>query len=90
MITAINLDQSEFDIYTEESVQKKVPESAGIYLLWAKQAKGDWDCIHVGHATNIKRNLLQHLSPDETDKYIRSKVQRSICGYEWALVSSEV
>lgn len=88
MIPSYNIEKSDFDIYTEASVLEKVPEGAGIYLLWAKLQKGEWDCIHIGHSSNLRSNLLQHLSKEEKDNSIKSKVQKLICGYEWALISS--
>lgn len=83
----IEIKESVFEIYTEENVREKVPESSGIYLLWAKTHKNEWDCIHVGHSNNLKSNLLHHLSKDEKSDKIKSNVQKYICGYEWTIIS---
>lgn len=75
--------------YTESTVKNNVPEKAGIYLLWVKLTNGKWRCFYVGQADNLKTRLLQHLSDNEKNECIKTKVSKYTCGFEFALVGKQ-
>ncbi|MDD2798306.1 MAG: hypothetical protein PHV20_06890 [Bacteroidales bacterium] len=77
------ISKSKFEIYTELNVYQNAPEKPGVFLLWAKPFRGNWECFHIGKSDNLKFDLLQFLSPDDSENPIKEKVRKFICGYEW-------
>jgi len=82
----MKIQWSTFQRLTEENIEKYVPTSAGVYLLWVKLKSGKWRCYYVGQAKNLEERLLAHISTSEPNKCIKNKVSKYICGYEYARV----
>lgn len=59
----------------ETNVKKFAPEKSGVYLLWVAHEKKGWVISYVGQAENLKKRLLQHLSPDEKNECIKNKLK---------------
>lgn len=74
--------------YTEEEVKKYVPPDAGIYMLWVQIQSGKWRCFYVGKG-NLKERFLHHLSSDEENECLSNKISKYVCGFEYAVVSSQ-
>src|SRR6266404_637568 len=72
--------------YSEETVKKYVPTSAGVYLLWVKLKDGKWRCFYAGQASNLEGRLLEHLGEDEENECLKKNVSKYICGFEYAEV----
>jgi len=75
--------------YSEEEIEKYVPNEAGIYLLWVQLQSGKWRCFYVGKTKNLKERLLQHLSYSEENQCLKDKVSKYICGFEYVEVPSQ-
>ena len=75
--------------YTKEELKRHVPKEAGIYLLWVQLQSGKWRCFYIGKAINLEERLLNHLTASELNTCLKDKVSKYICGFEYAIVSSE-
>jgi len=75
--------------YTEAKVKANASESAGVYLLWVKLTNEKWRCFYAGQAKNIKQRLLDHLSKEEKNECIKTKVSKYVCGFEFAIITKQ-
>jgi len=82
----MNVKWSSFLRLTEENVQRFVPNSAGVYLLWVRLKNEKWRCYYVGQCVNLEDRLLEHLSASEPNSCIKNNVQKYISGFEYAKV----
>jgi len=79
-----------FTPYNERKVRDNVPYEAGVYLLWVKLKEGkNWRCFYVGQAKDLEARLLEHLSEDEENECLSNKVNRKVCGFEYAEVGDQ-
>ena len=78
-----------FHNLNEENIKRYVTTDSGIYLLWVKLKNNKWRCCYVGKAENLERRLLEHLSYNENNECIKSKIQYYTSGYEYAKVSKQ-
>ena len=58
-----------------------VPNRAGVYLLWAKQAGTSWRTFYVGSVDDLQSALRRHLTTSEPNTDIRLKVTRCVTGF---------
>lgn len=72
--------------YSTFEVQLRVPATQGIYLIWVKLQNGNWRCIYVGKAENLKSRLLDHLYDSEPNKKLLQNIRQYVCGFEYAQV----
>jgi excinuclease UvrABC nuclease subunit len=77
---------SSFQRLTEENVNKYVPKSAGVYLLWVQLKSEKWRCDYVGQADDLERRLLEHMSDSEENDCIKEHVKEHILNYMYATV----
>lgn len=75
--------------YDGATVNRDVPEQAGVYILAHKVTDETYRIFYVGQANNLHRRLLEHLMISEPNVCIRNKVAGS-CGFRFALVTNAV
>jgi hypothetical protein len=80
-----------FARYNNQTVNFHVPESAGVYILHRYRREDSlYYSFYVGQANNLRRRLLEHLSPNECNISIRNTVDMYPCGFQYALISHPV
>lgn len=67
-------------------VRDRVPQSPGVYLVYAKQDDGTWKVRYVGQSDNLERRLLEHLSSREPNACLRRVIRHSIPAVRWTAV----
>ncbi len=68
----------------------KIPESSGVYELLVKQANGKYLRRYVGKADkSLRQRFLDHLSDAEENECIKTRLQKNVCGFDYARLSSE-
>ncbi len=75
----------DFDV---DTINNKVAEAAGVYLIWVRINDGSWRIYYVGQTDNLKKRLLQHLSDNEQNHLLKEMVMRCVCGISFAVVNS--
>jgi len=86
----MNVSWSSFyDSFSIPNVQRFVPTTSGIYILWLKLENGKWRCFYVGQASNIKTRLLEHLSTSEQNSNIKTHAQKHVCGFHYVEVGKQ-
>lgn len=85
----MNITWSGFKSPYNEQTAGLAPSQAGVYLLWVKMQSGKWKCFYVGRSVDLRQRLLDHLSTSEPNGCIKTKVSKYVCGFEYALVSSQ-
>jgi len=66
-----------------------VPEVAGVYRLSYRSSDGKIYVFYVGKATNLKRRINQHLSPEENNLCIKKMLTNYSCFVRYARVENE-
>ncbi len=72
--------------YSEAEVKRHVPREAGVYLLWVKLKNDKWRCFYTGQSKDLEARLLEHLSDNEENECLKTRVSKYICGFEYAKV----
>ena len=67
--------------FKEINIGSMVPRRSGIYLLLVKPKNSSLKVFYVGQTMDLKKRLLQHLSPDEQNSCIKNRKDEFICGY---------
>lgn len=85
----MNITWSKFYNLTNDDIQKHVPKSARVYLLWVKLQNGKWRCFYVGQADNLEKRLFDHTSDSESNGCIKTKVLKRVCWFEYAKIGKQ-
>ena len=54
-----------------------LPEVAGVYVVWCKYGKDEWDVLDVGQAENVRQRLIVHDRKDCWDRHCRGTIYYS-------------
>lgn len=92
MFTAqkLNLIWNGYYSYNDSSVERNVPESAGVYKISVSQQDKTLKVHYVGQAENLRKRLKEHLdTTNEQNKCLVEHIERYTCSYKFALVSRQ-
>lgn len=75
----------------ENTVKDKVAKNPGVYRLSFYEEKGKAPTIfYVGKAyESLQRRLLEHLSNEEKNDCVKSKIAKHVCAFKLAYVDKE-
>lgn len=74
--------------FNANTINNKVLETPGVYLIWVRINDGSWRIYYVGQTENLKRKLLEHLSENEPNDLLKDMILRCVCGFSFAPVNS--
>ncbi|MBS4028361.1 MAG: GIY-YIG nuclease family protein [Ignavibacteriales bacterium] len=88
-MSKINVEWSNLLFLRSTEIEKYVPTSGGLYILWVKLVSAKWKTIYIGQANNLKESLSKHLSISEPNECIKTKISKSVCAFHFAVVPDE-
>jgi len=74
--------------WNKENVNRYTPERGGVYRL-IYESSGKYYVFYVGQSNNLRRRLIEHLSPFEPDACIRRHLQQHTCYFRFIIIESE-
>ena len=74
--------------FDENEVKRVVPTAGGSYAIWMNYADGHWSCYYIGKAHNLKKHLLECLSGEDPNRYIKESREYH-CGFQWMEIATE-
>jgi len=76
--------------YNNSSVEKNVPESAGVYKISVSQQDKTLKVHYVGQAENLRKRLKEHLdTANEQNECLVEHIEKYACSYNFALISRQ-
>lgn len=76
-------------VYNEGNVKKFVIDKGGNYMISVSLTEGGYKPIYVGKAVKLETRLLQHLSSDEENECLRSRVSEKVLYFRYCYIDSE-
>jgi len=73
--------------YTEKDVNAHVPETGGVYALIYEDAQ--FIVFYVGQSGNLRKRLLEHLSPRVSSFCIKMYLEKYSCYFKFIEISSQ-
>lgn len=73
---------------TETSIKAITNNLPGVYRLSYKADDGNYYIFYVGQAEDLKKRLLEHLSPSENNVCIRNYLNKKTCRFRYAKVTN--
>jgi len=90
MIQKLNLIWNGYYSYNDSSVERNVPESAGVYKISVSQQDKTLKVHYVGQAENLRKRLKEHLdTSNEQNECLVEHIEKYACSYSFALVSRQ-
>jgi excinuclease UvrABC nuclease subunit len=74
--------------YTEKNGNDILSNSGVYQILIKKKDEDSYMRWYVGHADDLNDRYFQHLSDSEESENIRNRIDKYICGFDYALIDS--
>ena len=74
--------------YTENNVERYAPTSGGVYRL-IYQSGDKFYPFYIGRSNDLRRRLLEHISPSEVDSCIKRHLRNNTCFFRFVTISSK-
>lgn len=74
--------------YNSTDVNRYAPSNGGVYRLIHKRTEKFY-VFYVGQSNNLKRRLLEHLSPSESDTCIKRHLRDYTCYFRFIEIASQ-